>query len=346
MMRTVTTKFALAVVFCLLVNPELSGQFTKHVSKVGTTAAAFLEIGVGARALGMGEAFVSVADDVTAVYWNPAGIAAIDRTQAAFFHSPWLADISFNHAAAVMVLSRADRLAIAVTNVNMNDMMVRTIQYPEGTGEEFGVDNLSLSLSYARRLTNSFSLGFSLKHIQEQIWHMSASSVAADIGIRFITADRGLKIGMSISNFGQGLRLTGRDAQLAVDIDKEKAGNNDRIDAHLDTWSWPLPMVFRFGLSGSLIDSGLHRLILAVDAVHPNNNVEYVNVGAEYSFNRMVSVRIGHSTLFMDSAEQGLSLGAGLNYPLGNRMNLTVDYVSRAFGAFDTVPGFSVGLTF
>ncbi|MEE9162125.1 MAG: PorV/PorQ family protein, partial [Candidatus Neomarinimicrobiota bacterium] len=249
---TVPIKTAWHAVLVLSALPlfPLQGQQVRNVSRVGTTAASFLEVGVGARALALGEAYAAVANDLTASYWNPAGLALIERAGATFFRSPWLVDIDYTFAAGALPLGRAGWLGIFAGGISMPDMPVRTIENPEGTGEQFGATSVVLGLSYARALADRFRFGGSIKYVREQIWHMSAGAVAYDVGTLFTTRNRGINIGMSISNFGPKMRLEGRDTQVKVDVDQEKAGNNDRIDANLDTWKWPLPLLFGVGLSG------------------------------------------------------------------------------------------------
>ena len=145
----------------------LYGQITGSVSNVGTTAASFLDIGIGARSLSMGGAFVALADDPTALYWNPAGMVNIQTPTAHFFHSPWLADIRFNHSAVVVPIDRSSSFGFFITSVSMDEMQVRTVKIHQGTGEYFSVSNVALAGSYARRLTDRFSFGFNIKYIQE-----------------------------------------------------------------------------------------------------------------------------------------------------------------------------------
>ncbi len=332
--------------FALVLVGQVFPQFNRRVSNVGTVAAPFLEIGIGARSLGMGEAFVAVANDISAIYWNPAGLVNLTRVESQFFHSPWLAGIRFDHAAVGIPIERVGSLGLFYTGVIMDDMLVRNVVYPEGTGEYFGANDLTLGVSMARRLTDRFAFGFNTKFIQEQIWHMSAVSFAVDVGVLFITKNRGIRVGMSISNFGQKMRLEGRDTHWNVDIDEEKEGNNDRIAAHLDTWDWPLPMLFRVGISKDIIQGERHYLTVAIDAVHPNDNLEYVNAGIEYTWLDMLSLRVGYSNLFLEDAQQGLSLGAGLKYQIKNQFVLKLDYVSRTFGVFENVTGYSLSLAF
>ena len=77
----------------------------QSVSKAGTTAAAFLSIGVGARAMGQGSAYVASADDVTSLYWNAAGLARMTRGEVTASHSAWLGDLQHDHLAAAMPLA-------------------------------------------------------------------------------------------------------------------------------------------------------------------------------------------------------------------------------------------------
>src|SRR5437016_158316 len=72
-------------------------QETLGGQRAGTSSATFLRIGVGARAEGMGETFVAVANDPSAIYWNPAGLASLQRTEIAESHVEWPAQISYDH---------------------------------------------------------------------------------------------------------------------------------------------------------------------------------------------------------------------------------------------------------
>jgi hypothetical protein len=104
----------------------------KDVAKVGITAAPFLEIGVGSRAIGMGGAFVATANDASALYWNPAGIARLRNGQVLLMHAKWLADIQFDFAGVVVPLGSWGVLGGMLTTLNSGDMPVRTIERPEG----------------------------------------------------------------------------------------------------------------------------------------------------------------------------------------------------------------------
>jgi len=314
-------------------------------TNVATTAASFLEIGSGAKSLSMGGAFVSIANDVSALYWNPAGIINIDRPSVQFYHSPWLVETEYYYGGIVVPLSPADAIGFSYTSVGMDEMMVRTVEMPEGTGEKFDASNLAMGIAYSRKLTDQFSFGVQYKYVQEKIWQMKASSTSFDIGTLFRTTG-GMRIGMSISNFGDKMAMDGINTAIDHDVDETIYGNNDKIDGHMDAAKWPMPLLFRFGISKDYTFANIHRITLSGDANHPNNNVEYINAGAEYSYNDLISLRIGQSDIFMKDAEQGLCYGAGINYRIPRGPRVRFDYVIRSFGVFKTISGFSIDMTF
>ena len=185
-----------------------------------------------------------------------------------------------------------------------------------------------------------------MKFIQEKIWHMNAGGLAVDLGSLFVTKNSGLRIGMSISNFGGKISMEGYDTEVDYDIDETMYGNNDKIDASLNSMNWPLPLVFRAGVSKDVVQSDIHKLTIAADAIHPNNNVEYINVGFEYIFRKMISLRGGQAFYGMNESKEGLTFGIGMNYQVPRGPKINFDYVYRDIGVFDNVPGYSLNIIF
>lgn len=319
----------------------LAGQ-----SKVGSTAAPFLNIAVGPRAISMGSAFVATANDVTSLYYNPAGAAKMQSSGAFFSHSRWFADITYNWAGAVLNMNDMGALGLSVTYLNYGEMEVTTMIEPEGTGEMFTPYDLSFNLSYAYNLTDRFSIGGTVKYISQQIYHTASSAAAVDLGVLFTSDIYGLRIGAAIQNFGTDMKLDGKDLYVQHDINGGIYGNNDQILATLNTDSYPLPLVFRIGLAMDVLNLEAHRFTLAVDALHPNDNSESLNLGAEYTFNNLISFRGGYKSLLLDNTEEGLTLGVGLNYDFAPGLGLSVDYGYQDFGKFDPTQHFSLGIKF
>jgi len=320
--------------------------FAQEVTKVGTTAAGFLNIDVGARAIGMGGAQVAVAQDAMSMYWNVAGISRINGTQAVFTHNKWLADISYNYAGFAMNLGGLGAVGLNAQFMTMDKMERTTIMEPDGTGELFAAGSYAFGLAYGRNLTDRFSIGFNFKYLSEEIYHSKATGIAFDIGTLFDTQYNGLKIGMSITNYGTKMQMGGRDMLIQTDVDPSISGNNQNINANLATDQFDLPLMFRVGVSMDVLKgAGNSNLVLALDALHPNDDVESVNVGAEYMYSGMFALRAGYKTLFARDSEQGLCFGAGFYLDAGG-MNLMIDYAYQEFGVLQNIQMFTVGLGF
>ncbi|HDQ00524.1 MAG TPA: PorV/PorQ family protein [bacterium] len=336
------------IILILLINLMLVNFLAsqEQVTKVGTTAAGFLNIDVGSNAIGMGSAFVSVANDATAMYWNASGLAWLQKNEAVFTYNNWIADLTFNYAGIAIPLS-VGTIGASATFLTMDEMERTTVNYPYGTGEKFSAGSYAFSLAYARALTDRFAIGANFKYIHEYILNSSATGVAFDIGTIFKTQFHGLNIGMNISNFGTKMRMQGRDLMIQVNIDPLVSGSNENINAELRTESYDLPLMFRVGVSMDVLKGrGNSNLILAVDALHPNDDVEYVNLGGSYVFNRMFSLSAGYKTLFAADSEEGVSFGAGFYYQLFNGLRIRLNYAFQDFGILKDIQQFSMAIEF
>jgi hypothetical protein len=326
----------------LVFNAQAQAQ---EVTKVGTTAASFLVIDVGPRGTGMGSAYVSLANDATAMYWNPAGIARLNNFAATFCNTKWIADLSFNYAGAVLSLGNLGNIGVNATFLGMDQIERTTILSPDGTGELFDAGCYAFGLSYARNLTDQFAIGFNVKLINERMYHSNAYGFALDVGAIFDTHFHGLTLGMSISNYGTKMQLDGRDLQVQHDVDPSVYGNNPNINSRLLSDNFDLPLMFRVGVSMDVLKGSYNsNLILSVDALHPSDDVEYINIGGEYVFYNMFSLRAGYKELFAKDSEQGLSFGGGIRYNLMGTTTFYFDYSYVDFGVFNAIHIFSVSL--
>jgi hypothetical protein len=319
------------------------------VSKTGTVAATFLEIPVGAPAVSMGSAFVSLAYDATSLYWNAAGSAWLTQTEAVAIHTTWIAGTRFDYAAFVLPLEDFGTLGVNFTSLSMDDMMVTTVEKPQGTGEFFSAGDMALGLSYAHRLTDRFTIGFNAKYIQETIWHESARAFAIDVGTIFRTdLIGGLTIGASLSNFGSSMQMAGIDTRQFGMIDPTKQGTNSVIPQDIEMNSWSLPLLFQLGVSSTVFKSESYRLTVAADALHPNDNYESVNLGGEFAFQDILFLRGGYNALGLPEREGGLSLGFGLSSSsfLSSNTTVKIDYAFRDMGRLESIHVFSVAVKF
>lgn len=338
----------LGVVLLLAVSVPARAQFeneTRDVTKRGTTAAEFLSIPVGARATAMGNAYSASVNDATAIYWNPAGMARMTGAAFAAEYAQWLAEIDFNYA-SVVVPTSFGTFGIAVTSMRTADMEVTTVEQQDGTGEQFNAASYAFSVSYARALTDRFSIGGTAKLINERIFNSTASGLALDLGTVFVTPFRGVRLGASISNFGSKMQIGGDDLLVTVDIDPADRGNNESNRAELRTDQFDLPLTMRIGLAGEVFQNEQSRLTLAVDAISPNNSEQYVNLGAEVGLlGDLIMVRGGYSELFLKDSVRSFALGGGLRYNFAS-VNFALDYAYEAQEFFDGVNRFTFAVQF
>lgn len=330
----------------LLCFGSADAQFTRTTSKVGTTAAEFLKIGAGARAIGMGGAYSAAGTDIYSTYWNPAGIAySGSNGEVAFNHSNWLADVSYDYAAGSFNVPELGTLFLTLTSLSVPEDKVRNYEYPEGTGQVWDAKSLSIGVGYAKKLTDKFSIGFQLKYVREAIWNESASGVALDIGTYYITPFNDLVIGACMSNFGTKLRLDGQDLQFNTDPDNTTSSGPNNIASQYTTGSFDMPLSFRLGLSMNVIRNQYARVTIAADAVHPNDNTEYVNSGIEVAYDEMLFVRAGYKSLFLRDSEQGLTLGAGVKYDFDG-IGVKFNYGWADYGRLENVQFIDLSLSF
>ena len=332
--------FLVALAILMILQPALPQ------SKVGSTAAPFLGIAVGARALGMGGAFVAVANDATSLYWNPAGMARLSGYEVVLVHTDWISDLSFDFVGAVFPLKGAGALGVQTTMLSMGEMEVTNEIHQDGTGIFFDASDLAVGVSYALSLTDRFSIGFTGKYIQQEIWHESAEGVALDIGTLYTTPLYDMRIAMAISNFGTDMQMRGRDMLVLFDPSAIKEGNNSEILAELRTEKWPLPLNLRVGAAVDLLAKPNHMLTAAVSAQHPNDNTESVNLGAEYWYQKMLALRAGYKSLFLTDSEEGLTMGVGFVPPLRAGFGLHLDFAYENFSRLGSVYKYSLSVTF
>ncbi len=339
-------KVIIYLIFLFLTAAGLNAQnFVSNVSKRATTAAPFLNISQGARAAGMGSAFVAVADDPSAIFWNPAGVSRIPTNGVIFEHTMWIADLSYNYLASTYNLGFGS-LGVSFLASDYGEMDVRTVEDPNGTGEVFSVNDYAFTLTWAMNLTDNFSIGFNAKAIYQGIWKMNDYGFALDMGVLYNTPFDGVTLGMAITNFGTSMQLQGTSAVVLYDQDDQTTADNERIPASLNTDKWELPLNFRVGIAYRPFKFETHDFIIAIDAMHPNDNYESMNLGFEYTFSRKFSLRAGYKDMFLEDSEESLTLGAGFKQMIVGNVGLQVDYQYGDFGRLKEVQKFSLGITF
>ncbi|MGH7450703.1 MAG: PorV/PorQ family protein, partial [bacterium] len=291
-------------------------------------------------------------------YWNPAGLAFMEQHEALFLRQPWIADIASTFAGVGLVLPDIGTLALGFYHIDYGEQEVTTVRQQEGTGEMFNANDFALALSYSRRLTHWFAFGATAKYVSSQIWHSSANALAVDLGVQINTAffsmtgerENGMSIGMSIANYGTRMKYGGVDLVNPIDILPGEEGNFKDTPGQFRLDQWELPLIFRLGVSLQPIVAERSRLMVSADALHPNNNSESVNMGAQYQYKMPGAgtfyLRGGYKALFMTESEYGLTLGGGVELRMMRNVAIKVDYAYRGVGILGQAHSYSFGVLF
>jgi hypothetical protein len=296
-------KRAILIAMVVMALPSMAFG-AEQFEKVGTIGGQFLKIGIGARSAGMGAAFAAVADDASAVYWNPAGVARITRNVISLNHCDWVADVMFSHAAYVFDPHYVPgMMALHARSLYMPEQPVRTVYRPEGDGTKFDNGDVAVGLTYARSLTDKFAMGLTFNYVHSSLADYSSQAYSFDFGTLYDTGFQSLRIGMAIQNIGTEMEF----------IDK----------------TVKLPTVFRVGMSMNVYEDSQMRVLSTAEFSHPPDNSERANVGTEVGYKDFLYVRGGYS--FGYDAE-GLGVGLGFKVPTSLNSEATVDYAFTDLG--------------
>jgi len=315
------------------------------ISKVGTSGAQFLKIGVGAQNLGKGKAVTASISDITSVFWNPAGLASLKGSEVSFTHTEWIADINYDNVAYGFPMG-GGMAGVFFGILSMPEFEETTVEEPEGTGANFTCYDFVLGASYARRITDRFSVGVNAKFVRQAIWELSANGLAFDVGFQYATGFRSLKLGMSMNNFGTNMRYTGRQLKHEAQIYPGSPPTYQDIPVNVESASYPLPLMFRLGLSYNFIEDADNILTASLDGIQPNDSRELGAFGLEYSYRNTFFARVGYEYSSETGYERGLTAGAGFAYELTPNLNAKIDYAYADFGILEQVHRFTFGFGF
>jgi hypothetical protein len=356
--KKMKTKYLAIFTIVLLGFTWGNALYSQEPYRVGTTAMNMLEVGYGSAGIAMGDAYVASAEDASSMYWNPAGLAFMRQSEANLTMQPWLVGINTSYFSGGVVIPGVGTLGASLLSVAYGDMKVTTLDFQEGTGELFDANDFAISLGFARKITTWFSFGFAGKYASSQISHMDGSALAIDLGALVHTGffsptdkrEDGLKIGMSIANYGSRFRYEGQDAMYPVDTEPDDNGNYQYVPAQFYMREWELPQIFRIGVSVKPLKTQNHEVLLEIDALHPNNNSESINIGGQYtlSFPGQVDLflRGGYKGLGLVASEYSMTAGGGILWKAIGNTGLRFDYAWRDIGILGSVHSYGFGILF
>ncbi len=307
-----------------------AGQFRK----VGAAGGEFLRISVGARANGMGGAFSGVSNDLSALFYNPAGLVDIKGYNANISYSQWFGGYTHNYLAGVMPVAEKYKVGLSITNLSSGDIPITTLDDENRLGNSYSINDIAIGASFAGFLTEQFSFGVNLKYVQNTIYSMSAPGLFVDIGTLYRFG--GYRVGFAMSNLGPQMQFSGANLNLKADLISQL--QYQKLDASLLSSPFNVPLIFNagvacdalsewFGMYESTPDLGasqprMHRLIVAADFATLSDVPEQFAVGAEYVWNDILALRAGYR---YGQDQFKLSGGIGVRY-VGSGFEGAFDY--------------------
>lgn len=312
--------------------PNLGGQ------RAGISAFQFLKIGVGARGVAMGEAFVAVSDDASSLFWNPAGMVQTPVNQVFVAHTEYVVDIRHEYLGAVYHLTGTDAVGISLTSLHMKDMEITTETQPLGTGRYFSFGDVAIGLSYARAMTEQFSFGATVRYAEETLDILKMRSVMVDLGTYYWTGLGTARFAVVITNFGADVAPRG----TATLTDGSTVSEYQPFS---------LPTIFKLGFAMEPLLTDEHRLTTSIQLNHPNDNAENVRIGVEYGWENTLFLRggvkrtIGQRLLGADeTSEESFMAGVGFRVATGFS-TVQADYAYAHFELLGAIHRFSVTFT-
>jgi long-subunit fatty acid transport protein len=313
--------------------PNLGGQ------RAGISAFQSLKLGVGARGAAMGESFVAVSNDVSSLYWNPAGLVQFDKNQAFAAHTDYVVDISHEFFGLVYHLSPEDAVGGAVSSLHMAQMEITTETQPSGTGRYFTFGDVTAAITYSRKMTDQFSFGATLRYAEETLDVLKMRSMMVDIGTLYWTGLGSIRFAVVISNFGNDVTPKG----------SVRLWDGSESDVFQ---SFSLPTLFRFGVAFEPVQTEDQRLTASIQLNHPNDNAEHFRLGLEWAWHETLFLRLGIKRTIGqrmfgvdETSDEGLSLGTGFVAPLAIS-TVSADYAYVDYTRLGAVHRFSLSFTF
>ncbi|MBI3293070.1 MAG: PorV/PorQ family protein [Elusimicrobia bacterium] len=271
----------------------------------GTTSLNFLKLGVGARQLAMGGAGVALADDVNAVYWNPAAYGNIERQEASFLYAKWVEGVAYQHAAYAQPQGRWGTWGVQVTALQVTD--VKGFDAQDNATGDVTVQDWAVATGWGRRWGKRWRVGGTLKGIRERLDTVNAMTALADAGVvvnPWLPGGRrtgwleGLSLGVAARNLGPGVKFDSAKAPTPFSVD--------------------VGMAYRTFYDAIRVAADWHR---------PRDGKSSVRTGLEVWLGEYLAVRGGYRT--RADLGNGVSVGFGFK-----AWDLELDYAFLDQGVF------------
>jgi hypothetical protein len=334
----------------------------------GTTSGEFLLLGASARGAALGNAFQAITNDVSALYYNPAGVALMDRPGVLISTYSYVASTNYSWGGMAFPFSNGSRaFGFHIGTFGFKDQPEYTVELPDGTGSTYSVSESYVGLTYAENFSDRFSAGLTAKGVIDQLGDVSGSAFAVDFGTNFHSAlnNHPVKFSFVIQNLGTNLSYSGDALNVGVARNPDQAAGdipNNPQPGSYRTKAFALPTTFTVAAAYDIIAKESTRWTFLADFNQPNNNKPGYVFGTEFAFPRMGgsnfngAVRgsysyapansgqsVQGSQLNEEQSYQGTAFGGGLTYKSEN-FELGFDYAWKYLGILGSTNFFSFSL--
>ena len=328
-------KYKIVILLIVLLVVSLSTAYAGNEGRSGTAGAQELLIPIGSRGTAMGGSVLSTVSGVESMYWNPAGLASLEGTQAMFTHLPYIAGIDVDYIGFATTTESFGTIGAGAKIMSIGDMKETTEAFPDGTGRVYSPTLTVLNLSYAKILTANVKFGFSAMFIHEDVFEVKATGTAFDFGFIYDPRWNGLSLGITIKNYGSEMQFDGNGFDIQFENNTVRP-----LGAKFD-----LPSSINFGMGYNFIDEGPNFAMFSGSFQSNNFSQDVWQGGAEYVYDSKYSLRGGYNYSDRDAYLYGASFGAGVIIPVGD-MDLSLEYTWTQTDVFDANQYFTLKANF
>jgi len=353
----------------------IATQVSSNNIAYGTTAAEFLLIPATARGAALGGSYVALANDLGSMYYNPAGLALMERPGVMASTMNYIASTTYTFGAVGFPMSGGSRaFGLSVATFGFSGQPVYTVDDPQGTSEvKYGVAETAIGATYSQQFSDRFSAGITAKYVSDKLGDVSGTAFAVDFGTNFHSslAGRAIRAGFVISNLGTNLSHAGQP--LFVTYERQPPAGQDQVPqemarSQLTTKAWNLPVTFRMAVAYDAFTTSLGRLTLLGEFNQPNNSQAGFGFGGEYNMTlgqsgfsvagRLGMTFVGDANMTapdstaanyqgfvsgLKSSQSRFSAGGGLRYAKG-AFGIGFDYAYKSYGLLGGVNMLGVAL--
>jgi hypothetical protein len=322
------------LITCIIIVIIYSTIYGGDLSRKGTDGAHHLLVPVGAKGIATGGAFLANLTGLESIYYNPAGLDLNNTTEAMFSQMTYIADIDVTYFAVSSRIGNIGSFALSFKTFDVGDIPVTTSELPDGTGIYYSPTLLTTTLTYSKEVTDRILIGVNLKLITEKVMNTSASGVGIDFGVQYRFNEE-LAIGAVLKNVGTNMEYTGEDLKTKTAVPGSDIGSIYGT-YEIDTEPFQIPSYFEMSTVYSYFLNAQNYLSLGSSFTSNNSYEDLLSFGLEYGYSNTFFLRGGYNFMLenADEAVYGFTLGAGINYKIGEQVGFAFDYAFRDIKEF------------